>query len=60
MNKLRNKTDVCEILGVSIRGLDRLIAGGKIRIVKVGRLTKISQAEVDAFIERNSHGGLPA
>ena len=48
------------MLGVAPRTLDRRIAGNEIRITKIGHLTKISLAEVIAFIERNSHGGLGA
>jgi excisionase family DNA binding protein len=56
--QLLNKKEVCSILGIASRTLDRRIAGGDIGIVKVGHLTRISLDEVEAFIKRNSHGGL--
>lgn len=55
--KLLNKKEVCGILGIASRSLDRRIAAGDIGIVKVGHLTRISESEVYSFIKRNSHGG---
>lgn len=58
--QLLNKKDVCGILGIAPRSLDRRIANKEIGIVKVGRLTKIRMSEVKAFIKRNSCGGQAA
>ena len=58
--QLLSKKEVCGILGIASRSLDRRIAAGDIGIVKVGHLTKIKLSEVKAFINRNSHGGLMA
>ncbi|MCK4563740.1 MAG: helix-turn-helix domain-containing protein [Verrucomicrobia bacterium] len=58
--KLHSKKEVCGMLGISPRSLDRRISAGEIQIVKVGRLTKITLEEVKAFVKRNSHGGLAA
>ena len=55
--KLLRKKEVCGILDIAPRSLDRRIASGDIGIVKVGRLTRISLDEVKSFIKRNSHGG---
>lgn len=58
--QLLSKKEVCGILGIAPRSLDRRISNQEIGIVKVGHLTKIKMAEVKAFIKRNSHGGLTA
>lgn len=58
--QLLNKKEVCAMLGIAPRSLDRLIANQEIGIVKIRRLTKIKLSEVQAFIKRNSHGGLTA
>lgn len=58
--KLLNKKEVCGILGIAPRSLDRLIANQEIGIVKVRRMTRIKFSEVNEFIRRNSHGGLTA
>ena len=58
--KLHSKKEVCGMLGISPRSLDRLISAGEIGIVKIGHLTKITLEEVKAFVKRNSHGGLAA
>jgi len=57
--KLLSKKEVCGLLGIAPRSLDRRIANRELGIVKIGRLTKIKESEVKAFIKRNSHGGLP-
>ncbi len=58
--QLLSKKEVCGILGIALRSLDRRIANQEIGIVKVGRLTRIKETEVKEYIRRNSHGGLTA
>jgi hypothetical protein len=58
--KLHSKKEVCGMLGISPRSLDRRISNREIGIVKIGHLTKISDVELIAFIKRNSHGGVTA
>jgi excisionase family DNA binding protein len=58
--KLLSKKEVCGILGIALRSLDRRISNREIGIVKIGRLTRIKESEVKEFIRRNSHGGLMA
>jgi len=44
------------VLGVSSRTVRRLIAGGKVAVVKIGRATRISQNSINRFIARNTSG----
>ena len=52
--KLLPIKQVAEMLGVSKRTVDRMIAAGQLAIVKVNRSTRITQAEIENYIERNT------
>jgi len=55
--ELLSKKEVCGILRIAPRTLDRRIADKQIRIIKNGHKVQITLSEVKAFIKRNSHGG---
>lgn len=52
--KLLSILEVAEILDVSKRTVDRMIASGDFPIVKVKGSTKILLSEVERYIERNT------
>ncbi len=43
-------------LGVCRRTVSRLIDKGKLRLVRVGRLARVRQSDVDRFIEEQTEG----
>ena len=57
---LMSKKQISRELGISLRGVDRLISSGQLAVVRVGRLVRVKSAELNAFIKRNSYGGLTA
>ena len=49
--KALTKPEVCEVLGIAMGTLDKLIKGKKIRCIRVGeRGVRISTAELDRFL----------
>lgn len=50
MTELLTPTEVAERLRVSRRTVERLIASGQVRAIKVGRRTLVTAFEVEAFI----------
>lgn len=55
--KLLPIIEVAEMLGVSKRTVDRMIAAGEFQIVKVLRSTRIPLSEIKAYIKRNTFNG---
>ena len=45
---------VAELLGVSVHGVKKVAGKGLISYVKIGKTIRFEQAEVEAFIERNT------
>lgn len=50
MSILLSKRAVCERLACSLSTLNRTIAAGLLRTVKIGRAVRIPETEIDAFI----------
>jgi excisionase family DNA binding protein len=50
MAVLYTLTEVANLLQVSVRSVQRLIASGRLRAIRVGRLPRISDAELDAYL----------
>jgi len=50
--QLYDVEDVCEILGLSRVAVYRLFRAGELGHVKVGRLTRVTHAQLSAFIGR--------
>lgn len=48
--KLLNKKEVAELLSISVRSLERLVARGKIKIVKIGGCIRFRSDEVEEVI----------
>ena len=57
MEALMSKREVARALNISIRGVDRLAERGKLRRVKIGRLTKFEPADVRALVEKAKEEG---
>jgi len=51
-NPVFSKQYVANFFSVSLSTINRLIARGDLRVVKVGRSVRITKAELDSFIER--------
>ena len=51
--RLRTKAEIAERCQVSERAVDRWIAHGEIKIIRLGRSVRISEAEFQRFIKRN-------
>ena len=51
--------EAAEYLGVTVRTLSvwRCVGRYNIAFIKVGRLVKYRQSELDAFLSRRTHGG---
>lgn len=57
MQNLMDKKQVAAILGVSVKTIDLWIAQGKgPKHLRVGRLVKFQQADVEDFIQKLSEG----
>ena len=52
--KLLTKKSVADILGKSVRSVDRMVASGKLSIVLVEGSVRIKLSEVKNYIERNT------
>lgn len=50
MSILLSKRAACERLACSLSTLNRTIAAGLLRPVKIGRAVRIPEAEIEAFI----------
>lgn len=48
-NKLLTKVQVADLMGVSWRTVNRLVASGKLKAVRVGRLLRFEPAEIERF-----------
>jgi excisionase family DNA binding protein len=54
MTRLMSPGDVAEILGISVRTVSRLIDERRIDSVRVGRLNRIPETAVEAYIQANT------
>lgn len=50
MSILLSKRTACERLACSLSTLNRTIAAGRLRPVKIGRSVRIPETEIEAFI----------
>jgi len=50
MSDLLTLNDVADRLQVSRRTVERLVAAGRIRIVRVGRLIRVTERELEAYV----------
>jgi excisionase family DNA binding protein len=51
---LHARSDAADLLAISLRKLDQLIKARTISVVKIGKRTLISQAELESFADRNT------
>jgi excisionase family DNA binding protein len=51
---LHARPDAANLLAISLRKLDQLIKARTISVVKIGKRTLISQAELESFADRNT------
>ena len=50
------KTEVCEILRISLDTLERLISSGEMEAFKVGRGVRIPETAIERYLVRNTIG----
>lgn len=58
LRPLLRPEEAAKVLKVSMRAFWRLIAGGQLKKIKVGHLTRIDECDLIAFIESNRIGGV--
>ena len=51
MNALMSKREVAKLLAVSVRTIERLVARGKLKTVKVGGCVRFRAKEIEQVIE---------
>ena len=54
MNDLLTRTTASKQLNVSERNIDRMIKAGKIKAIRIGRLVRIPQSEIDKIVLEGS------
>jgi excisionase family DNA binding protein len=52
LQPLLSKEEAREMLGISLRGLNRLLYSGELRSHKIGQLVRIKQEDLDDYLER--------
>jgi excisionase family DNA binding protein len=52
MEKLLNIEEIAEILGLEYKTIYRLIRNGELPAAKVGRVYRVSKADLESFLER--------
>jgi len=48
--------EVADMLGVTYQLIYRLVRGGEIPAIRLGKLYRVSRADLDAYLERNKNG----
>lgn len=51
--KLRNKKELCELMGISIGKVDGLIKDNKIRYLKIGKNVRFRDIDIKSYLNRN-------
>jgi len=51
---LHARPEAANLLAISLRKLDQLIKARTIGVIKIGKRTLISQAELESFADRNT------
>jgi excisionase family DNA binding protein len=54
MNNLQTRKMVSLTLHISERQIDRMIKAGKIKAIKIGKLVRIPQSEIDRIVVEGS------
>lgn len=54
MNELQTRITAAAQLKVNIRYIDRLIKSGKLKAIKIGKLVRIPQTEIDRIVFEGS------
>jgi len=52
MEKLLNKTEVCELLGISRPTLDRIVAAGEIETLRIGGSVRFETGALQSYLAR--------
>ena len=53
VDKLNSTDDACEILDIGKTSLYKLLKEGKITAIKIGKLTRIPNSSIEAFINNS-------
>jgi excisionase family DNA binding protein len=57
MDKLLSRKEAWERLGISISGLNKLVSTGQLRVHRIGSLVKISEFDLQAYLDSVAVGG---
>jgi len=59
IRRLLKKPEVAEVLGVTLRGIDQLVASGKLRKRKISRrVVRFSQDDIEQLIDASAESGI--
>jgi excisionase family DNA binding protein len=53
---LLDREEAAELLSISLRHLDTLVAAGELTPVRIGRAVRFRPEEIDAFIQKSTDG----
>ena len=59
METLMTKKEVCEFLRISQATLDRIVAGGELRAMKVGGSVRFMRSDLSAYLARCAEVAAP-
>ena len=57
VEKLYSPEEAADLLGISLRTMRTTIKRGEIRHIRIGRLVRISDGDLQTFIDNRKHGG---
>lgn len=57
VEKLYSPDEAADLLGISLRTMRTLIKNEEIRHVRIGRLVKIADSDLQEFIDQRKRGG---
>lgn len=60
MKRALTRTEVAELLAVSVDTIDRLVATGELPAFRVGRQVRFEEADVEAWVAARKAAGTPA
>ena len=52
--KLFSKKEISEKLNISVRTVDRLLKRGELEALRIGRLIRVTQDQLDQFLEKSA------
>lgn len=57
IERIYSPEEASEALGISLRTMRKLIKSGAVRHIRIGRLVKIADSDLQSFIDTRKRGG---